>query len=81
MRCIQSVGDINSLYVVEYNGTQLRYLRGVYEIQKENLGWFEQMEQGEGAEFLRRSQNPRFLTENPVFLLGKRMSMEIADIR
>lgn len=71
LRCIQSVGDINSLYVVEYNGTQLRYLRGVYEIQKENLGWFEQMERGEGAEFLRRSQNPRFLTENPVFFIGQ----------
>ena len=59
------------LYVIEYNGTQLRYLRGIYQAQAENLYWFEQMERGEGAEFMRRSQSPRFLAENPMFFIGQ----------
>lgn len=59
------------LYIIEYNGTQLRYLRGIYQVQAENLYWFEQMERGEGAEFMRRSQSPRFLAENPMFFIGQ----------
>ena len=57
------------LYIVEYNGTQLRYLYGIYAGQMHNLSLFRQMERGEGGEFLRRSQEPRFLTDNPMFFV------------
>ncbi len=69
LNALDQQGESICLYIIEYNGTQLRYLRGIYQAQAENLSWFEQMERGEGAEFMRRSQSPRFLAENPMFFI------------
>ena len=51
--CLDSIapGCPFSLYMIEYNGTQLRYLRSIFESQMQNLFLFEQMERGEVHSF------------------------------